>query len=134
MNCPDVNDLIDLWHGHITDPEMEAHAETCSECQENLALFEAIREVYTCPETEVSEELIQKTLAGLDRVIAEEEKRSLRWNTLGSAVLGGLTVAAAVIVTSGGLSPTLVPLGLVAGTMAGLAQFKWPGEWKLGPS
>ena len=41
MSCPDVNDLIDLWQGRISDPEMEAHAKTCAECQENLALFAA---------------------------------------------------------------------------------------------
>lgn len=129
MSCPDVNDLIDLWQGRISDPEMEAHAKTCGECQQDLALFDALRGAYQ-PQIEVSEELNQRILANLDRVVAEERKRSLRWNTLGSVVLGGLTVAAAVVV-GGGWGPTTLPIALVAGTMAGVAQLKWPGEWKL---
>lgn len=131
MNCPDVTDLMDLWQGRISDTEMEAHTETCAECQENLELFAALREVYN-PQIEVPEELTQRTLATLDRVVAEERKRSLRWNTLGSGVLGGLTVAAAVSLANGGPGPTILPIALVAGTMAGLAQLRWPGEWEFG--
>ena len=130
MSCPDVNDLIDLWHGHSSDPELEAHAKTCSECQETLALFSNIHAVYR-PQVEVPEELIQRTLARLDHEEAEEKTRSLRWNTLGSGVLGGFTAVAAVVVASGESGPTLLPIALLAGTLAGLAQFKWPGEWKL---
>jgi anti-sigma factor RsiW len=131
MSCPDVNDLIDLWQGRISDPEMEAHAETCAECQENLALFDALRQL-SRPAEPVPEEVIQRTLAKIDQVMAEERKRSLRWNTLGSGVLGGLTVATAVAATSGGSPSSMVPIALLAGTIAGMAQLRWPGEWDLG--
>jgi hypothetical protein len=122
MNCPDTDRLIDLATGWVSDPTLSAHIDECPSCQEELQLIRMIATARR-PETTVSEELVQRTLAAID---FEQDRRGERrgvWiQGIWSAVLGSLTVVLVGLVTSGGDVPSpraLLVYSLLLGTAWG---------------
>ena len=66
MECPDLDRLIDLYHGH-RDPEMEAHIQTCTECQESMEILLALPLIWSL-EVTVPDGLVERTL---ERIFGE---------------------------------------------------------------
>jgi len=127
MNCPDTDRLIDLATGRVSDPTLSAHIDECPSCQEELQLIRMIATARR-PETTVSEELVQRTLAAIDfEQDRRRERRGVWIQGIWSAVLGSLTVVLVGLVTSGGDVPSpraLLVYSLVLGLISGAAMIQ----------
>lgn len=126
MKCPDTDRLIDLASGGRPDGELESHLDACPDCREDLELIREIPAAFS-PRLEVPEHLVQKTMALLRGLLAEEERRrALRMEVLGTAILGSLTAAAVILLTGsgvGGGTGSLLTYCMAIGVLSGAIRF-----------
>ena len=124
MTCPDLDRLIDLYHG-LRDPELEEHVKTCASCQADL---EAILwfPVAWGSQVEVPEGLVDRVLEALP---LEEERSEGLTETVGQRLVTGLLVSIAAafsILASGstgaGGPMLLLFLSLAVGAMGGMVR------------
>jgi len=126
MNCPDTDRLIDLATGRVSDPTLSAHMDECPSCQEELQLIRMVAATRR-PETTVSEELVQRTLAAIDfEQDRRRERREIWIQGIWSAVLGSLTVVLVGLVTGGdaGSPRALLVIALLLGLVSGVVMIQ----------
>ena len=131
MSCPDLDRLIDLYHG-LSDPELERHVSACPLCQADL---EAILLLPVVWETEVDlpDALVERVLATVPVVEGRPERSRESFNQrLVTGLLGSVT-AAFVLLASGSYDASgpklLLMLSLVAGALSGMVRIP---PWYLG--
>ena len=130
MSCPDLDRLIDLYHG-LSDPELEGHVGACPSCQADL---EAILWIPALCETGVDlpdrwVERVLETLPFAEGRI-ERSRESLGQRVV-TGLLGSVTAAFALQVSgsSGAGGPALLLiLSLTVGLISGIVRFP-PGIW-----
>ena len=131
MSCPDLDRLIDLYHG-LLDPELEGHVSACPSCQAEL---EALLWLPAVCETDVDlpDRLVERVLATLPFAEGRlERSRESLGQRLVTGLLGSVTAAFALLVASGsseaGPPALLLILSLVAGVISGIVRLP-PGVW-----
>lgn len=126
MNCPDTDRLIDLATGGVSDPTLSAHMDECPSCQEELQLIRMVAATRR-PETTVSEDLVQRTMAAIDfEQDRRRERREIWIQGIWSAVLGSLTVVLVGLVTGGdaGSPRALLVIALLLGLASGVVMIQ----------
>ncbi len=130
MTCPDLDRLIDLYHG-LRDPKLEEHVRTCASCQADLEAILLFPEVWGS-EVEVPEGLVERVLANLP---TEDRRSESPTETVGQRLVTGLLVsiaAAFALLASGsaaaGGPALLLFLSLAVGAMGALVRVS-PGIW-----
>ena len=121
MTCPELDELIDFYHGHA-GPAVEAHLKGCPSCRADLETLIALPLLWGL-EVEVPDRLVQSVLERLPAETQDPEARVTWGQRLGTGVLGTLTGGITILVTgspgSTNLSAALV-LSLMAGILAGI--------------
>jgi len=130
MSCPDLERLIDLYHG-LSDPDLEGHVRTCPSCQADL---EAILFLPAVWETKVDlpDRLVERVLATLPEAEGQPEKyRESLGQRLVTGLLGSVTAAFALLASgsseAGGPTLLLI-LSLTVGAVSGIVRLP-PGIW-----
>lgn len=126
MNCPDTDRLIDVATGRVSDPTLSAHMDECPSCQEELQLIRMVAATRR-PETTVSEDLVQRTMAAIDfEQDRRRERREIWIQGIWSAVLGSLTVVLVGLVTGGdaGSPRALLVIALLLGLASGVVMIQ----------
>ena len=130
MSCPDLDRLIDLYHG-LSDPELGRHVSACPSCQADL---EAILLLPVVWETEVDlpDALVERVLATVPVVEGRPERSGESFTQRLVTGLLGFVTAAFVLLASGsseaGGPMLLLILSLVAGALSGMVRIP-PGIW-----
>lgn len=133
MSCPDIDDLIDLGTRSEADPKLEAHLEGCPTCRAHVLLIREIPRAFR-PELEVPEHLVRRVMLDVETLKLEEEnRRGLRMQLVGTAILGTLTAAGVVYQTGmeNATPATLLGFSLTVGVLSAATQFgarQW-GPW-----
>jgi hypothetical protein len=132
MNCPDIDRLIDLYHG-LRDPALENHLRSCSSCQADMEILLLLPEAFAFDE-EVPDALVRRVMENLP---AAEGGTSARKVTgaqgLVAGLLGTLTVTGGLVATgSAGTGPPmiLVLLSLCVGMASTVLQMR-PRTWAM---
>ena len=136
MSCPDISQLADalIAEGGLS-PELEMHVKACERCQGSVFLVQELLESLDHPVTEVSEDLVQRTLSILSEVEASTTRHRPPVSQLVTSGALGFITAFLAIVTSGaaGAGSPIVPFALsllvglgsvvVRGRMTGRGDF-----------
>jgi hypothetical protein len=126
MDCPDIDRLIDLYHG-LRDPALEDHLSSCSSCQADMEILLLLPEAFAL-DVEVPDALVERVIASLP--VAEGEPRVEKGTGaqgLVAGLLGTLTVTGGLVATgSAGAGPPmiLVLLSLCAAMASTVLQMR----------
>jgi hypothetical protein len=127
MECPDIDKLIDLYHGRLVDAELERHVTDCPACWTDWKLLCCLPLVGD-HELQVPEAWVQGVMARWAREEgAEEPTRATLGDGLLAAALGAVA-SGATLMAGGSMGmgpPALLVAFLVA--PASLAWFVLPG-------
>ena len=130
MTCPDLDRLIDLYHG-LRDRELEGHVRTCASCQADLEAI-LLLPVAWGSEVDVPEGLVERVLATLP--LEERRPESARESfgqRLVTGLLGSVTAAFALLASGSsqaGGPMLLLILSLAVGAISGMVRVS-PGVW-----
>jgi len=138
MGCPEIDQLIDLFHGR-GDRELDDHVRTCPSCQADLKVIFLLPSAMSF-DVEVPERLVARVLDALSKPVAEDDvERVSVGQRLTTGVIGFTTMAAALVVSgsAGAAVPMVfVLISLGAGLAVGISH-PWFGRWNrdisLGP-
>ena len=127
MSCPDIDRLIDFQVVQRLEPALEAHFENCPSCRADLRIIQRIQAA-SLQEVEVSEELIQRVLAGLPEPDRSPESQRLPFSqAMITGLLGSLTAMAAVVAAESagtGNLPGLLLFSLGVGAVSVVLQVR----------
>lgn len=124
MTCPDLDRLIDLYHG-LRDPELEEHVRTCASCRADLETILWFPVAWGS-QVEVPEGLVERVLEALP---LEKGRPESQPETVGQRLVTGFLVsvaAAFALLASGsaadGPPALLLVLSLVTGAVGGMVR------------
>lgn len=140
MTCPEVERLTVFGLGEADDPDLEAHVQSCADCQAGLFIVSVLGGDGT--KEVISEELISRIIAGLpEPEAAQGPDWGKGFHLLMAGMLGFLTALASLIVTGtiGSVSPgALFVLGTAFGFLSALfnlrSRAETPGSVGLEPA
>ena len=99
MDCPNIEQLIDLYHGR-GGSAMDDHVQTCSSCQADLEVL-FLFPVANAADLDLPDVLIERALAGIASPEPKPRRREVSIGQGLTSVLLGTVTAAAALVTSG---------------------------------
>jgi len=129
MDCPDIDQVMDLYYGRLVDAELERHVTHCPSCRTDWKLLYCLPLVGD-DELRVPEAWVEGVMARWAREEgAEEPARATVGDGLLAAALG-VIASGATLLAGGSLGmgpPGLVLVFLVASALIGWIALPGPG-------
>lgn len=96
MDCPNIDQLIELYHGR-RDSALEDHVRGCSSCQADLEVF-ILAPTAFASELDLPDALVERALVGIPMPESRPKRREVSIGQgLTSGLLGTVTASAALV-------------------------------------